>query len=48
MKGQRKGTKGLSLLKHMASNYFKISLEKVKQGNNKLCLLDMPKTNDAL
>lgn len=30
MKGQRKGTKGLRLFKHMASHNFKISPEKVK------------------
>lgn len=30
MKGQRKGTKGLRQFKHMTSNNFKISQEKVK------------------
>lgn len=30
MKGQRKGAKGLRMLKHMTSNYFKVSLEKGK------------------
>lgn len=43
MKGQRKGTKGLRQFKHMASNNFKISREKVKLDTKQTWSVRNPK-----